>query len=98
MQELTRTALGRVVGSGFTPLANTIGPCGVQPKPQYYWENPHPRNNSRLMELATTDSPNSLPGKGGVPYSDAESADFANAVRNLYTNARDAGRWALSKL
>jgi hypothetical protein len=98
MHELTRTELDRVVGGEFKPLANLSGPCGVQAKPQYYWENAHPRNNARVMELATTDSPNSLPGKGGVPYSDSETAEFANAVRNLYTNARNAGRWALSKL
>jgi len=98
MHELTRAALDRVVGGEFTSLPNVSAPCGVQPKPQYYWENSHAVNNSRLMEFATSDAPNSLPGKGGVPYSDAEARDFANNVRGIYTGAKRLGSWALSKL
>ena len=52
MQELTRAALGRVVGGDSTPLPGVSGPCGVQ-KPQYYWENAHPaRPNAKVTEYA----------------------------------------------
>lgn len=97
MQELTRAALGQVVGGDFTPLPGVSGPCGVQ-KPVQYWENAHPAaSNAKLMEYATSDAPNSLPGKGGVPYTDAEAGDFASSVSNIYSGVKRAGRWAMSK-